>query len=353
MSFVDIEDVMSITERYIRELFREVLDVDVAIPFIRIPYREAMERFGSDKPDLRFGFEIRDISDIVAKSGFKVFSSAIGGGGSVRLIKVDGGGSMTRREIDSLTDFVRTYRAKGLAWFKSQGGEISSSFAKFLSPDETNAIIRKSQFNDGDILFVIADTDDETVLTALGALRVEVARRMGLLRKDDYRFLWVTEFPLLEYSEEEGRYVARHHPFTAPLDEDLELFFTRPEECRAKAYDMVLNGTELGGGSIRIHSTKMQERMFEILGFSEEDARARFGHLLTAFRYGTPPHGGLAFGFDRLVMLMTGSESLREVIPFPKVQNASEPMTECPSPVEPGQLEELGIRLAEDPKQER
>lgn len=345
MSFVDIDDIISVNERFIKKLFSEILGVNVEIPFKRIPYKEAMERFGSDKPDLRFGFEIKNITDIAAGCSFKVFSSACEEGGSVRLIKVDGGATMTRKEIDSLAEFVKTYRAKGLAWLKIQDGAVSSSFAKFLTEDETNAIISKSEMKDGDILFVVADGNDETVLTALGALRVEVARRMGLLRKDDYKFLWVTEFPLLEYSEEEGRYTAKHHPFTAPMDEDIGLFFSEPEKCRSKAYDIVLNGTELGGGSIRIYTKEMQTRMFEILGFSEEDAQARFGHLLNAFKYGTPPHGGLAFGFDRLIMLMTGSESLRDVIPFPKVQNASEPMTECPSPVEPKQLEELGISI--------
>jgi len=345
MSFIDIDDIISVNERFIKKLFSELLGVNVEIPFMRMPYSEAMERFGSDKPDLRFGFEIINISDIAAGCSFKVFSSACGEGGSVRLIKVDDGASMTRKEIDSLTEYVKTYRAKGLAWLKIQDGSMSSSFAKFLTDDETKAIISRSDLKDGDILFVVADSNDETVLTALGALRVEVARRMGLLRRDDYKFLWVTEFPLLEYSEEEGRYTAKHHPFTAPMDEDIDLFFSTPEKCRAKAYDMVLNGTELGGGSIRIYTKEMQSRMFKILGFTEEDAQARFGHLLNAFRYGTPPHGGLAFGFDRLIMLMTGSESLRDVIPFPKVQNASEPMTDCPSQVEPKQLRELGISL--------
>jgi aspartyl-tRNA synthetase len=257
---------------------------------------------------------------------------------------------MTRKEIDSLTDFVKTYRAKGLAWLKMQEGAMSSSFAKFLTEEETAAICARAELKDGDILFVVADSNDETVMTALGALRVEAAKRLGLLRKDDYKFLWVTEFPLLEYSEEEGRYTAKHHPFTAPMDEDLDLFYNKPEKCRAKAYDMVLNGTELGGGSIRIYTKEMQSRMFEILGFTDEDAQARFGHLLNAFKYGTPPHGGLAFGFDRLIMLMTGSESLRDVIPFPKVQNASEPMTECPSPVDKKQLKELGIELTGEQK---
>lgn len=348
MSFVEIDDILEVNERYVRDLFKALLDVDVQIPFKRMPYEEAMSRFGSDKPDLRFGFELINISDIVLETEFKVFSSALQGGGSVRLIKVDGAGSMTRKEIDSLTEYVRTYRAKGLAWLKLQNGEMSSSFAKFLSQGEVDAIIQRSGAVDGDIIFVVADTNDETVMTSLGALRCEVAKRLGLLRSDEYKFLWVTEFPLLEYSEEEGRYTAKHHPFTAPMEEDIELFYSAPEKCRAKAYDLVLNGTELGGGSIRIFNAKVQQRMFEILGFTAEDAHERFGHLLTAFKYGTPPHGGIAYGFDRIIMLMTGSESLRDVIPFPKVQNASEPMTACPSPVDTKQLQELGIELLKD-----
>jgi aspartyl-tRNA synthetase len=352
MSFVDIDDIISVNERYIQKLFRELLGVNVEIPFQRMPFSEAMERYGSDKPDIRFGFEIKNISDIAGKCGFKVFSSAVQAGGSVRLIKVDSGATMTRKEIDSLGEFVKTYRAKGLAWLKQQDGSITSSFSKFLTEEETASIIQRAQLKDGDILFVVADANDEITLTALGELRVEIAKRLGLLRKDDFRFLWVTEFPLFEYSEEEDRLVARHHPFTAPMDEDLELFYNAPEKCRAKAYDMVLNGTELGGGSIRIYTKEMQNRMFEILGFTQEEAEARFGHLLNAFKYGTPPHGGLAFGFDRIVMLMTGCDSLRDVIPFPKVQNASEPMTNCPSEVTEEQLQELGIAVLKSEEKE-
>jgi aspartyl-tRNA synthetase len=296
--------------------------------------------------------EIKNISDIAGKCGFRVFSSAVEAGGSVRLINAEGAASMTRKEIDSLTEFVKTYGAKGLAWLKLQDGQITSSFSKFLSEEETNAIIERAGAKDGDILFVVADSDDEAVLISLGQLRVEIAKRLDMLRKDDFRFLWVTEFPLFEWSEEENRLVARHHPFTSPMDEDIELFYNDPAKCRAKAYDMVLNGTELGGGSIRICQKEMQNRMFEILGFTQEEAQARFGHLLDAFKYGTPPHGGLAFGFDRIVMLMSGSDSLREVIPFPKVQNASELMTQCPATVDEAQLEELGIAIIKKKKSE-
>lgn len=352
MSFVDTEDILSINERYIQRLFRELLGVEVEVPFIRMPFIEAMERFGSDKPDIRFGMEIKNISDIAGKCGFRVFSSAVEAGGSVRLINAEGAASMTRKEIDSLTEFVKTYGAKGLAWLKLQDGQITSSFSKFLSEEETNAIIERAGAKDGDILFVVADSDDEAALISLGQLRVEIAKRLDMLRKDDFRFLWVTEFPLFEWSEEENRLVARHHPFTSPMDEDIELFYNDPAKCRAKAYDMVLNGTELGGGSIRICQKEMQNRMFEILGFTQEEAQARFGHLLDAFKYGTPPHGGLAFGFDRIVMLMSGSDSLREVIPFPKVQNASELMTQCPATVDEAQLEELGIAIIKKKKSE-
>jgi aspartyl-tRNA synthetase len=352
MSFVDTEDILSINERYIQRLFRELLGVEVEVPFIRMPFIEAMERFGSDKPDIRFGMEIKNISDIAGKCGFRVFSSAVEAGGSVRLINAEGAASMTRKEIDSLTEFVKTYGAKGLAWLKLQDGQITSSFSKFLYEEETNAIIERAGAKDGDILFVVADSDDEAVLISLGQLRVEIAKRLDMLRKDDFRFLWVTEFPLFEWSEEENRLVARHHPFTSPMDEDIELFYNDPAKCRAKAYDMVLNGTELGGGSIRICQKEMQNRMFEILGFTQEEAQARFGHLLDAFKYGTPPHGGLAFGFDRIVMLMSGSDSLREVIPFPKVQNASELMTQCPATVDEAQLEELGIAIIKKKKSE-
>jgi aspartyl-tRNA synthetase len=352
MSFVDTEDILSINERYIQRLFRELLGVEVEVPFIRMPFIEAMERFGSDKPDIRFGMEIKNISDIAGKCGFRVFSSAVEAGGSVRLINAEGAASMTRKEIDSLTEFVKTYGAKGLAWLKLQDGQITSSFSKFLSEEETNAIIERAGAKDGDILFVVADSDDEAVLISLGQLRVEIAKRLDMLRKDDFRFLWVTEFPLFEWSEEENRLVARHHPFTSPMDEDIELFYNDPAKCRAKAYDMVLNGTELGGGSIRICQKEMQNRMFEILGFTQEEAQVRFGHLLDAFKYGTPPHGGLAFGFDRIVMLMSGSDSLREVIPFPKVQNASELMTQCPATVDEAQLEELGIAIIKKKKSE-
>lgn len=347
MSFVDSEDVMTVNEGFIREVFHEILGVDVQLPLRRMPWREAMEHFGSDKPDLRFGFELKDITDIAAACEFKVFREPTEQGGSVRLINIkDGGNRFSRKELDHLAEFAKTYKAKGLAWIKLSGGSMSSSFAKFLKEEEVRAILNRAEARDGDLVLVVADGKNEIVFAALGALRCECARRLDLLRPDDYQFLWVTEFPLLEFSEEENRFVAVHHPFTAPMDEDIGLLDSDPGRCRAKAYDIVLNGTELGGGSIRIYSPELQDKMFEKLGFTKEDAHARFGHLIRAFRYGAPPHGGMAYGLDRLVMLMTGKPSIRDVIAFPKVQNASEPMTNCPAVVDQKQLEELSIQIA-------
>lgn len=347
MSFVEEEDIMAVNEGFLQRVFREVLGVELSLPLPRMPWQEAMDRFGSDKPDTRFGFEIKDISDIAKNCSFKVFQSTVENGGTVRLINVDGYASkFPRKEIDKLADFVKIYGAKGLAWMKlGEDGKMTSSFAKFLSEDEVEAIKARAEAKDGDLLFVVADGSWQTAVTALGALRCELAKRLGLLRADDYKLLWVTDFPQFEYSEEENRYVAMHHPFTAPKDEDLDILESDPAKVRAKAYDIIMNGCELGGGSIRIHSTETQAKMFRALGFSDEDAEARFGHLLTAFKYGAPPHGGLAYGLDRLCMLLAGLDSIRDVIAFPKVQNASELMTACPDFVEQKQLDELYLSL--------
>jgi aspartyl-tRNA synthetase len=304
-----------------------------------------MARFGSDKPDLRFGLELFDVSDLVKDCGFKVFSEPAAAGGSVRGICVPGGAEQfPRKQLDALAEFVKTYGAKGLAWTKLSADGTSSSFAKFLTDAENDALLSRAGAKRGDLVLLAADAKESVVFAALGALRCECAKRLGLIQKDCYKLLWITEFPMFEYSEEEGRYVAVHHPFTAPMDADAALLESDKKNCRAKAYDIVLNGTELGGGSIRIHTPEVQETMFRALGLNAEDARARFGHLLTAFRYGAPPHGGLAYGLDRLVMLLSGAESIRDVIAFPKVQNASEPMTDSPGEVEEKQLKELGIR---------
>ena len=346
MSFVNEDDVMDIQEGFLKRVFKEVLDVDVQTPFLRLPWREAMDRFGSDKPDMRFGFELKDISDIVKDCSFQVFSAPVAAGGSVRLINVEGGGEhFPRKKIDKLAEFVKTYKAKGLAWTRLHGGEVTSSYQKFLTEEENRAILERAGAKDGDLVLIVGDAKDEVVFAALGALRCECAKQLGILDPMDFKFLWVTEFPMFEYSEEEGRYVAMHHPFTAPMDEDFDNLETDKKNCRAKAYDIVLNGTELGGGSIRISVPETQEAMFRALGFSDEDAMERFGHLINAFKFGAPPHGGLAYGLDRLVMLMAGADSIRDVIAFPKVQNASEPMTQCPDFVDDKQLEELSINV--------
>lgn len=342
MSFVDVEDVLEVNERFLQRLFRETLGVEIVLPLPRLTYKEAMERYGSDKPDLRFGFELEDLSDLLQGCEFKVFSGALSAGGSVRAINVKGAADrFTRKEIDALTEYVKTYRAKGLAWIR-MSAETTSSFTKFLKPEETEAILSRMEAQPGDLILVAADKD-EIVQGALGALRCECAKKLGLLKKDDFKFLWVTEFPLLEYDEEAGRYAAKHHPFTSPMDEDLPLLDTNPGRVRAKAYDIVLNGTEIGGGSIRIHDTALQQRMFETLGFTMEQAWERFGFLMEAFKYGAPPHGGLAYGLDRLVMLICGEDSIRDVIAFPKVQNASELMSGCPAAVDDIQLQELAL----------
>ena len=345
MSFVTADDVMKMHEGFIKRLFKDYFGYELDYDFLRMPYAEAMERFGSDKPDVRFGYELTDLSALLGSCEFKVFAGAIENGGSVRGINVKGGAKFSRKEIDSLADFVKSYRAKGLAWLKwAETGEISSSYAKFLTDAENEAIKEKMGAEAGDLILIVADKN-AVVYDALGALRCECAKRMGILDPMDFKFLWVTEFPLLEYSEEDERFYAKHHPFTSPMDEDLEYLDSDPGRVRAKAYDIVLNGTELGGGSVRIHDSAIQSKMFSVLGLSEEEAKEKFGYLLEAFKYGVPPHGGLAFGLDRLVTLLLGLEDIRDVIAFPKVQNASELMTRCPSAADPKALVELGIAL--------
>ena len=344
MSFVRQDDVIAVTEGFLKRLWKEFHGIDLTTPFLRMEWKEAMERFGSDKPDLRFGFELKDLSDIVKNTAFKVFAGALAAGGSVRAINVKGGGAFSRKEIDALAEFAKSYRAKGLAWTKMHGGEVSSSFAKFLTPEENAAIAARMELEEGDLILVCADKN-RVVFDTLGALRVHCAKKLGLLDPHDYKFLWITDFPLFEYSEEENRYCAMHHPFTMPNPDDLDLIERDPGAARAIAYDIVLNGTELGGGSIRIHDPEIQSRMFRALGLTEEEANAKFGFLLEAFKYGVPPHGGMAFGLDRLVTLALGLEDIRDVIAFPKVQNASELMTKCPSLPDPKALEELSIAV--------
>ncbi len=346
ISFTTEDEIIAINEGFLAYVFKHFMNKELKTPFQRMTWHEAMERYGSDKPDIRFGFELTNISDIVKNSEFKVFAGAVSSGGSVRAINVKGGAKFSRKEIDSLTEKAKHYHAKGLAWLKKANGEISSSYAKFLTEDENNAINQRLNVEDGDLVLVVADKN-KVVFDTLGALRCECARRLGLCDPMDFKFLWVTEFPLFEYSEEDGRYYAMHHPFTAPMEEDYEYIDTDPGRVRARAYDIVLNGTELGGGSIRINTTEMQEHMFSVLGISKEDANEKFGFLLDAFKYGVPPHGGLAFGLDRLVTLLLGLEDIREVIAFPKAQNASEIMSKCPSFANPDDLKELGIAIVE------
>ena len=348
LSFVDVEDVLAVNEGLISSLFKRVLGVDIPTPIQRLTWQEAMDRFGSDKPDLRFGMELKNISDIVSDSGFSVFSTAVANGGSVRGIKVEGQAVMPRKKIDALTEFVKAYEAKGLAYLAIDAeGNIKSSFAKFLEEDKLESIKERMEAKAGDLLLFVADKNS-VVFAALGALRCEIASQLGLLKKDEFKFLWVTDFPLLEWSEEDERFKAVHHPFTMPVDEDLQYLDTDPGRVRAKAYDIVLNGTELGGGSVRIHQADIQRKMFEILGLSEETARERFGYLLEAFKYGVPPHAGLAYGLDRVVMLMVGADSIRDVIAFPKVKDASCLMTEAPDRVDEEQLKELHIEISKE-----
>ncbi len=343
MSFVEEDDVMAMNEGFLRRVFKECLDVDIPNPLPRIKWIDAMNRYGSDKPDVRFGMELVDLTDAVRNSGFSVFANAVAAGGSVRCINVKGGSHhYSRKEIDAEGEFVKTYHAKGLAWMNYKDEGIQSPILKFLSAEEVDAIRKKANFEKGDLLFIVAD-QNSVVWSSLGALRLKVANKMNLIPENTYALLWVVEFPQFEWSEEEGRFMAMHHPFTSPMDEDLDLIEKDPGAVRAKAYDIVLNGNEIGGGSIRIHSAELQKRMFKALGFTEEAAQQRFGFLLNAFKYGTPPHGGLAYGLDRLAMLICGASSIRDVIAFPKVQNASDPLTGAPYPVEQKQLDELHI----------
>ncbi len=344
LSFVDIDDVMDVNERLLKTLWKDILGVDIKTPFPRMTWQEAMDRFGSDKPDTRFGMELKDVSDIVKDCGFGVFTGALENGGSVRAINANGQGSMPRKKIDALVDFAKGYGAKGLAYIAiNEDGSFKSSFAKFMTDDEMNNIVDRLEGKPGDLLLFAADKN-KIVYDVLGALRLEIAKNLGILDKNTYNFLWITEFPLLEYSEEEQRYVAMHHPFTMPMEEDIELLDTNPGAARAQAYDIVLNGTELGGGSIRIHQADIQEKMFDVIGLSKEVANERFGFLLTAFKYGVPPHAGLAYGLDRLVMHMVQEDNIRDVIAFPKVKDASCLMSEAPNVVDDKQLEELCIK---------
>lgn len=347
LSFVDVDDVIDVNERLLARLFKEILDVDVQLPIQRMTWQEAMDRFGSDKPDTRFGMELVDVTDVVRGCGFGVFTGAIADGGSVRGINAKGQGGMPRKKIDALTAFVKDYGAKGLAYIAmGEDGQIKSSFAKFMTEDEMKALITAMDGQPGDLLLFAADKN-KVVWASLGALRIHIAEMLGLLDKGQFNFLWVTEFPLLEWSDEENRYQAMHHPFTMPMEEDLQYIDTDPGRVRAKAYDIVLNGTEIGGGSVRIHQDDIQEKMFEVLGFTKERAYDQFGFLLDAFRYGVPPHAGLAYGLDRLIMIMAQCDTIRDVIAFPKVKDASCLMTGAPTAVDALQLDELGLAVEE------
>jgi aspartyl-tRNA synthetase len=345
LSFVDVDDVIEVNERLLAKLFEEVLGLDVELPIPRMTWQEAMDRYGSDKPDIRFGMELHDVTDTVRDCEFAVFKGAVENGGSVRGINAKGQGGMPRKKIDKLVSFAKDYGAKGLAYIAVQeDGSLKSSFAKFMKDEEMSALVAAMEGEKGDLLLFAADKN-KVVWDVLGALRLELARQMDLLDKNEYKFLWVTEFPLFEWSEEQNRYTAMHHPFTMPMEEDLEYIDSDPGRVRAKAYDIVLNGNEIGGGSVRIFNPEIQNKMFEVLGFTQEQANEQFGFLLTAFKYGVPPHAGLAYGLDRLVMLMAKEESIRDVVAFPKVKDASDLMTEAPTAVDPKQLEELGLAV--------
>ena len=346
LSFVDVDDVIDVNERLLAKLFKEVLGFEVALPLPRMTWQEAMDRYGSDKPDIRFGMELNDVTEAVRGCEFAVFKGAVENGGSVRGINAKGQGGMPRKKIDKLVSFAKDYGAKGLAYIAIQeDGTVKSSFAKFMTEEEMAALVQAMGGENGDLLLFAADKN-KVVWDVLGALRLELARQMDLLDKNDYKFLWVTEFPLLEWSEEQNRYTAMHHPFTMPMEEDLEYIDSEPGRVRAKAYDIVLNGNEIGGGSVRIFNPEIQNKMFEVLGFTPEQAQEQFGFLLTAFKYGVPPHAGLAYGLDRLVMLMAKEDSIRDVIAFPKVKDASDLMTEAPTAVDQKQLDELGLVIA-------
>ena len=350
LSFVDVDDVLDVNERLLQKLFKEICGYDLQLPIQRMTWREAMDRFGSDKPDLRFGMELKNVSEVVKDCEFVVFKGALENGGSVRGINAEGQGHMPRKKIDALVEYAKGFGAKGLAYTAiNEDGTYKASFAKFMKEEEMAALIAAMDGKPGDLLLFAADKD-KVVFDVLGNLRLELARQLELLKKDEFKFLWVTEFPLLEYSEEDNRFVAMHHPFTMPMEEDLQYLDSDPGRVRAKAYDIVLNGVEMGGGSVRIHQADIQSRMFEVLGFTPERAQEQFGFLLKAFKYGVPPHAGLAYGLDRMIMLMVGADSIRDVIAFPKVKDASCLMTEAPAPVDKKQLEELGIQLEEEEK---
>ena len=352
LSFVDEDDVMDVNERLLQKIFKEVLDVDVELPIQRMTWQEAMDRFGSDKPDLRLGMELHDVSEVVKGCGFGVFTGALENGGSVRGINAKGQGAMPRKKIDALVKFAKDFGAKGLAYLCiNEDGTYKSSFAKFMTEEELDALVKAMDGEAGDLLLFAADKN-KIVWDVLGNLRLEIARNLDLLDKNVYKFLWVTEFPEFEYSEEQGRYVAMHHPFTMPMEEDIPLLKTNPEKVRARAYDIVLNGTELGGGSIRIHQDDVQETMFEALGFTKEKANEQFGFLINAFKYGVPPHAGLAYGLDRLIMLMAKQDSIRDVIAFPKVKDASCLMTDAPNAVDDKQLQELCLDVVKNEEEE-
>ena len=351
LSFVDVDDVIDVNERLLAKMFKEILGIEVSLPIQRMTWQEAMDRFGSDKPDIRFGMELTDVSEVVKDCEFVVFKNALENGGSVRGINAKGQGAMPRKKIDKLVDFAKDFGAKGLAYVAIQeDGTIKSSFAKFMSEEKMAALVKAMDGENGDLLLFAADKN-QVVWDVLGNLRLEIARQLELLDKNEYKFLWITEFPLLEWNEEAGRYTAMHHPFTMPMEEDLHLIDTDPGKVRAKAYDIVLNGTEIGGGSVRIFNQEIQSKMFEVLGFTKEQAQEQFGFLLNAFKYGVPPHAGLAYGLDRLVMLMAKEDSIRDVIAFPKVKDASDLMTEAPSGVDQKQLDELCLAITK--KEER
>lgn len=351
LSFVDIDDVIDVNERLLHKLFKEILGVEIELPIQRMTWQEAMDRFGSDKPDIRFGMELKDISDLVKNCGFGVFTGALENGGTVRGINAAGQGAMPRKKIDALVDFAKGYGAKGLAWLAiNEDGSFKSSFSKFMTGDELNAIAGRLDGKPGDLLLFAADST-KIVWSVLGALRLQIADELGLRRPDEYKFLWITEFPLFEWSDEQNRLLAMHHPFTMMMEEDIELLDTQPEKVRAKAYDITLNGVEIGGGSVRIHQDDIQKKMFNILGFTDERAEEQFGFLINAFRYGVPPHAGLAYGLDRLVMLMAKTDNIRDVIAFPKIKDASCLLTGAPDVVEDVQLEELGIALRAETKE--
>ena len=352
LSFVDVDGVIEVNERLLAKLFKEVLGVEVSLPIQRMTWQEAMDRFGSDKPDIRFGMELQNVTEVVKDFDFVVFKSAIENGGTVRGINAKGQGSMARKKIDKLVDFAKDYGAKGLAYIAiHEDGTVKSSFAKFMTEEQQASLIQAMGGENGDLLLFAADKN-KVVWDVLGALRLELARQMELLDKNEYKFLWVTEFPLLEWNDEQNRFTAMHHPFTMPMEEDLQYIDSDPGRVRAKAYDIVLNGNEIGGGSVRIFNQDIQSKMFEVLGFTSEQAQEQFGFLLEAFEYGVPPHAGLAYGLDRLVMLMAKQDSIRDVIAFPKVKDASDLMTEAPSPVDAKQLDELGLEVEENAQEQ-